>query len=175
MFVAEVGKERMKVSLDGSITPEYADWLINAPDDNDWEENRKYYRIAAEAGYAEAQVKMGRTYDPNSPEFLYWMEKAGEQGNCNACENLSDLYVADNQPKEKYVYWAKRGADQGDGLLQVYLAEYFDVKEILPGVKNPYYNPKAAMEYYLKSVDYNREEATCLRDKQRQGRKDHES
>lgn len=149
VFLAEGNQDRNKYTMDGTITPEYADWLINVPaDEIGMDENRKYFRKAAEAGYAEAQVRLANTYGYEDPQFLYWMEKAGEQNNWNACEDLMDFHAVDRESDEKYVYWLKRGADHGDPYLQYYLADYYAQEEISEGVKNPRCNPEAAMEYY---------------------------
>ena len=66
----------------------------------------RYYRIAAELGYTQAQYKLGVCYrdgfgvDFDINKALLWFKKAAEQGDVNAMYNIGIIYKSTNNPLE---------------------------------------------------------------------------
>ena len=82
----------------------------------------KWYRKAAEQGYASAKSALGWMYAngrgvaKNEEEAVKWYRKAAEQGHANAQNNLGWMYdsgqgVAKNE--EEAVKWYRKAAEQG--------------------------------------------------------------
>jgi hypothetical protein len=83
----------------------------------------KWYRKAAEQGYANAQYELGWMYDSgngvpmDSAEAVNWYRKAAEQGHADAQDNLGDMYaIGRGVPKDstEAVNWYRKAAEQGD-------------------------------------------------------------
>ena len=83
----------------------------------------KWYRKAAEQGYAKAQYNLGVVYAQgqgvakDDAEAVKWYRKAAEQGNAEAQYNLGVMY--DNgegvpQDDAEAVKWYRKAAEQGD-------------------------------------------------------------
>ncbi len=89
----------------------------------DHKEAVKWYRKAAEQGYALAQVKLGGMYGSgrgvpqDHKEAIKWCRKAAMQGNARAQFNLG-LSYADGRDvlkdDEEAVKWFRKAAEQGD-------------------------------------------------------------
>ena len=85
----------------------------------------KWYRKAAEQGYADAQYHLGEMYyygfgvDKNDSTAVEWFLKAGEQGHADAQIQLGHMY-SDGQGVDKNdstaVEWYRKGAEQGDAV-----------------------------------------------------------
>jgi TPR repeat protein len=83
----------------------------------------KWYRKAAEKGYADAQFSLGQCYrrgegvPQDYAEAVKWYRKAAEQGDAGAQYNLGVCYAnGQGVPQNKAVgiKWMKKAAQQGD-------------------------------------------------------------
>ncbi len=116
----------------------------------------KWYKKAAEQGYAYAQNDLGFLYEmARGVERDYqiaasWYRKAAEQGNASAQSNLGLMYYQGHgvqQDDKSAVTWFRKAAEQGDVDAQVYLARmYKDGK----GVKQDY---KTAIVWYRRAAE----------------------
>lgn len=67
--------------------------------DQDYDEAAKYFRLAAEQGFAGAQNSLGWAYlhgmglPPDAREAMKWFQKAADQGNTRAEVNLAWMYA----------------------------------------------------------------------------------
>ena len=86
-------------------------------------ENDEKLLKAAEAGDAEAQLKLAKTYEfKDSGKYIYWLEKAAEQDCDEAVRTLAEEYDHGNNVAEppikkdrnKAVEYFTRLADKGD-------------------------------------------------------------
>ena len=95
---------------------------IAAKEEGDFEQAVKYFRIAAENGYADAQNRLGVCYDhgegvaENKTEAFKWYMKAAQQGFDCAQRNVGICYyygegVAEN--KAEAFKWYMKAAQQG--------------------------------------------------------------
>lgn len=91
--------------------------------EKDFEEAVKWYRKAAEQGYASAQKDLGDCYyfgqgvDVDNVEAVKWYRKAAEQGDQFAQHSLGDCYYFGygvNEDNVKAVKWYKKSAEQGN-------------------------------------------------------------
>jgi len=82
----------------------------------------KWYRKAAEQGYADAQSNLGWMYGngkgvkQDDAEAVKWFRKAAEQGNSRAQHNLGEMYFTGKGVKQDYaeaVKWFRKAAVQG--------------------------------------------------------------
>jgi TPR repeat protein len=82
----------------------------------------KWYKRAAEKGYAEAQYMLGLMYDngegvpQNYSETFKWYKRAAEQGHADAQYNLGLMYHNGKGVPQNYseaFKWYKRAAEQG--------------------------------------------------------------
>jgi len=93
----------------------------------------KWYRQAAEQGYAQAQYNLGVMYyngrgvKQDDFEAVKWYRKAAEQGDADAQANLGSAYGAGRGVRQDYaeaVKWVKKAAENGsaDGQFKLGLA-----------------------------------------------------
>jgi len=94
----------------------------------------KWYRKAAEQGYAPAQVNLGRMYEygwgiaQDHVEAMKWFRKAAEQGNKEGRGSIGRMYhfgegVPKNTPEA--IRWWRMDADQGDWGSQLGVARLY--------------------------------------------------
>ena len=112
-------------------------------------EAAKWYRIAAEKGYANAQYALGGMYDSNNifnigglvsddVEAVKWYRKAAEQGHASAQYALGGMYdkgtgVVKNVSEA--MIWYKRAADRGLANAQCFLGlHYFNERNYAEAV-----------------------------------------
>lgn len=114
-----------------------AHWFLGTLDyesAHDIESALKHWRIAAEAGIADAQYRLGRILSQKAEslnEGIQWLEKAariGQKGGVpQACTALANLYMtgANGAPKDmaKAVQLYKAASGGGDPLAQLVYAE----------------------------------------------------
>ena len=83
----------------------------------------RYYREAAEQGYADAQYSLGYCYycgdgvDENETEAVKWFRKAAEQGNADAQFRLGQCYDCGrgvDKSETEAVKWYRIAAEQGN-------------------------------------------------------------
>jgi TPR repeat protein len=94
----------------------------------------KWFRKAAEQGYAVAQFNLGLMYgngmgvDKDEREAVQWFRKAAEQGNAAAQKTLGFLYEngrgVDKDDREA-VQWYRKAADQGHSVAQHNLGKLY--------------------------------------------------
>lgn len=147
----------------------------------------RYYRIAAEFGYAKAQYKLGVCYfcgygvSVDYTKALYWFQKAYEQGDIEALYNIGCIYskmdiakaesiYIDVVEKAKAIIERQESSTEALGVLGTCL---FYGKGIKKDVKKAFEYLKQAAEkgndnaqarvgccfYYGRGVDINKEEA----------------
>ena len=93
----------------------------------DYKEAVKWYRKAAEQGYAKAQNALGDCYyngegvDADDTEAVKWYRKAAEQGFAAAQYNLGDSYFNGEGVERDYteaIKWYRKAAEQGYAIAQ---------------------------------------------------------
>lgn len=85
----------------------------------DGNETKKWYRRAAEGGYAKAQNSLGSGYQAEHryTEALEWYQKAADQGDTVALNNLAYLYdlgLGTPQDRRRGFELYTKAANQGD-------------------------------------------------------------
>ena len=89
----------------------------------DFNEAVKWYRLAAEQGYAYAQFNLGAIYSEgegvpqDNEEAMKWYRLAAAQGDAYAQVNLGAMYSNGHGVPQDYqeaVKWFRKAADQGD-------------------------------------------------------------
>lgn len=102
--------------------------------EKNFEEAVKWYRKAAEQGYAPAQHDLGDCYydghgvDVDYVEAVKWYRKAAEQGNKFAQDSLGDCYYYGHGVDEdnvEAVKWYRKAAEQGLGTSQFSLGKCY--------------------------------------------------
>lgn len=104
-------------------------------DNNNYEEAVKWFRKAAENGYADAQNRLGVRYSngqgviKDEEEAFRWFLKAAEQGHSKAQSNVGYCYyygdgVSEDEDKAKE--WLRKSAEQGDELAIKWLHEWYN-------------------------------------------------
>lgn len=131
-------------------------------DQKDYAEAVKWYRLAAEQGYAPAQNDLGYCYqkgygvDQNYSQSIYWYRKAADQGYATGQSNLGYMYYYGYGVTTNYadaVYWFRKAADQGKPVAQNWMGFMYE---------NGYGVTKSlfeAMKWYQKSADQGNESA----------------
>lgn len=115
-----------------------ADYNSNAISESQEEDPFTKVKKAAEAGNADAQVKLGRIYDykfneynieQNEAEAFKWYKKAAEQGNPEGMESLALSYEYGSRvvPKDysEALKWHLKAAEKGDVAAQYNLGEIY--------------------------------------------------
>lgn len=94
----------------------------------------KWYRKAADQGYAEAQLLLGIIYDQgvgvakDYAQALEWYRKAAEQGYAKAQFNLGSMYdegLGLQQDYQQAANWYRKAADQGFAKAQFNLGSMY--------------------------------------------------
>lgn len=107
-----------------------------------WEEAIKWFNIAAEKGFADAQCNLGICYQngwgvqKNIDKAIELYTKAAKQGHAQAQNNLGSRYFeGDGVQKDinEAIRWWLKAAENGDshGLINLINCHYFDGKEKL--------------------------------------------
>jgi TPR repeat protein len=87
----------------------------------------RWYRAAADQGYAHAQVHVGNLYtdgegvEQNYAEALGWFRKAAEQGDYEAQNNIGFFYLSGWGVPQDYgqaMEWFRKAADKGNEVAQ---------------------------------------------------------
>jgi TPR repeat protein len=101
----------------------------------DDKEAMKWYRLAADQGYASAQNNLGLMYangqgvPKDDKEAVKWYRLAADQGNANAQFNLGGRYANGQGVPQDYkeaVKWYRLAADQGNASAQFSLGVRYD-------------------------------------------------
>ena len=91
-------------------------------------------KMAAESGYAVAQVSLGYYIDngigtkPNLQDALFWYQKAAEQGSATAFNNLGDMYFAGRGVEQNFnvaLDYVKRAIEKGSAIAYAILAKFY--------------------------------------------------
>ena len=93
----------------------------------------RWYRLAAEQGYAAAQSNLGVMYD--NGEAVRWYRLAAEQGYAAAQFNLGVMYAnGEGVPEDdaEAVRWYRLAAEQGDATAQSNLGLMYATGEGVP-------------------------------------------
>ena len=116
----------------------------------------KWYRKAADQGYAGAQCNLGYCYSKGNgvtqsyTEAVKWYRKAADQGNMYAQSNLGVCYANGNGVTQSYteaVKWYRKAADQGHAGAQSGLGYCYEMGN---GVTQSY---TEAVKWYRKAAD----------------------
>lgn len=127
--------------------------------DTDYEEAEKWFRKAAESGYAKAQFNLGLCYETgNGVEQDYeaavkWFRKAAEQNLAKAQYELArclDEGMGCERNYEEAVKWYKKAADQGHPASQYYTGVYCEKNGDMELAFQWY--SKAAAQNYVKAM-----------------------
>ncbi len=122
----------------------------------EYEDAVRYYRQAADKGYADAQTALGELYlsgdsiKKDETEALKLFKQAAAQNNTVAMRDLGAIYkMGYGVPKDTYeaAKWYRKGAELGNPDCMTFLAELI----LLDAVKGNY---KEALEWLNKAVDY---------------------
>ena len=99
-----------------------------------YEEAIKWYRKAAEQGYADAQCNLADMYHygwgvpEDDEEAVKWYREAAEQGHADAQCNLADMYrygFGVPEDDEEAVKWYREAAEQGHADAQCNLGDMY--------------------------------------------------
>ena len=124
------------------------------PEDN--QEAVKWYRKAAEQGYAKAQYNLGVMYGKgegvaeDDREAVKWYRKAAEQGIARAQYNLGNRYLRGEgvpEDDQEAVKWLRRAAEQGYARAQLNLGNRYGKGE---GVAE---DDREAVKWYRKAAE----------------------
>jgi TPR repeat protein len=116
----------------------------------------KWYRKAANQGYAEAQYGLGRMYDygegvrESDNQAVKWYQKAADQGYAKAQSQLGWMYQSGKGVRKDYkqaVKWYQKAADQGSAGAQKNIGWMYHNGK---GVREDY---KQAVKWYQKAAD----------------------
>ena len=133
-----------------------------AYDNKNYSEAVKYFRKAAEQGYAKAQNNLGDCYywgngvEKNYAEAVKWFKKAAEQGDAYAQCNLGYCYENGEgvtKDKTEAVKWYKKAAEQGHAEAQKELGDCYYYGW---GVKE---DKTEAVKWYKKAAEQGNERA----------------
>ena len=104
----------------------------------DYQAAVKWYRLAAEQGYAQAQYNLGAAYalgegvPQDYRKAVHWYRLAAEQGNAVAQSSLGVLYAQGEgvpQDYKKAVHWYRLAAEQGNAAAQSNLGVVYALGE----------------------------------------------
>jgi TPR repeat protein len=148
---AEKSSTGLERSISGSTAPAYdfnktrelaeqqdaLGWMYSEGNgvDQDFKESVKWFRKAAEQGYANAQNRLGYKYDigegvpRDDKEAVKWYRKSAEQGHPMAQSNMGNMYLTGaGVPKddEEAVKWYRKAAEQGLAPAQFNLGLAYD-------------------------------------------------
>ena len=90
---------------------------------------------SAEFGDVDSQAYLMKMYEfdvGNDDEVLYWAEKAAQNGNTEAMENLGKMYYYGNMVKQDYksaLYWLEKAASKGSEFSCCLLGKYYEVQK----------------------------------------------
>jgi hypothetical protein len=107
----------------------------------DYAEAVKWYRKAADQGYASAQFNLGFMYNKgkgvplDDTEAVKWYRKAAEQGDAKAQSNLGFMYQHGEGVTQDYteaVKWYRKAAEQGQAGAQYNLGFKYRTGEGVP-------------------------------------------
>ena len=128
----------------------------------DYTEAVKWYRKAAEQGYAKAQYNLGVMYangqgvQQDYTEAVKWYRKAAEQGKARAQYNLGVMYANGQGVQQDYteaVKWYRKAAEQGKVQAQYYLGVMYANGQ---GVQQNY---TGAVKWYRRAAKQGKVEA----------------
>ena len=100
----------------------------------DYVEAARWYRLAADQDYVEAQVRLGAMYlmgrgvERDFVAAADWYERAAEQGNVEAQNAIAGLYLTGNgvdQDDLQAARWYRLAAEQGDTEAQYFIGALF--------------------------------------------------
>ena len=155
---------RIIEALTGQVVPD-PDMMTNryekglaAYNNGSYQEALEFYRLSAEAGYANAQVNLGFMYSTgkgipaDKEKAAFWYEKAASQNNPTALSNLGMCYrdgAGVPQDLKKAFDLFQKSADLGNAVAQTSLGFMYDTGKGIPADKE-----KAAF-WYEKAASQN--------------------
>ena len=99
-----------------------------------YKESLKWTKIAADKGFAPAQLRLGLMYETGKGVLIdyvtavKWYRKSAEQGNVSAQNNMGLMYELGNGVLKNYkvsASWYKKAADAGSATAQMNLGIYY--------------------------------------------------
>ncbi|MDG4868133.1 tetratricopeptide repeat protein [Guyparkeria sp. 1SP6A2] len=91
--------------------------------EQDYHEGMRWYRAAADAGFAPSELALGTLYyhgqgvDPDATKAAHWFERAAGKGYARAQSNLAALYLGGGEGVEvdydRALHWYRQAAAQG--------------------------------------------------------------
>ena len=111
----------------------------------DYNEAIKWYRLAAEQGYAKAQNNLGIMYDSglgvkqDYSEAIKWYRLAADKGYSGAQTSLGIMYDYGRGVKKDHLEalkWYRKAADQGDADAQFFIGNMYHWGEVKPITKD---------------------------------------
>ena len=145
-----------------STTENYFKLGLKCYSSEDYKEAVKWYRKAAEQGYANAQCNLAECYyygngvARDDKEAVKWYRKAAEQGHARAQYSLVECYYEGNGVARDYIEaikWCRKAAEQGQADAQYKLAECYYNGTVLAKDK------KEAIKWYDKAAKQGNEGA----------------
>lgn len=123
------------------------------------EEGVKWYRMAAEQGYAEAQCNLAFCYkrgigvEPDMEEAYKWYRKAAEQGDADAQCDVGDCYkdgIGVEVDFYQTIEWYTKALEQGEARAQYFIGYCYEMGDGMEENKEMAYNlyQKAAEQGY---------------------------
>ena len=137
---------------------------ITAMEEGDYSQAVKYFRSAAENGYADAQNRLGVRYQngegvtENDEEAFKWYMKAAQQGHMKAQRNVGDCYCLGNgvaENVEEAFKWYMKAAQQDDAYAQYWIGYCYYIGI---GIAE---NDTEAFKWYMKAAQQDYDEAQC--------------
>ena len=153
LFLNAAPKRAEEISVDKEKCQFYSDYIVtlgspeeeaeaekafekgkSCYDEEDYTEAVKWYRKAAEQGYARAQNNLGECYyngegvAEDYTEAVKWFRKAAEQGNAIAQYHLGERYYYGQgvtEDETEAVKWYRKAAEQGSAIAQNKLGECY--------------------------------------------------
>lgn len=147
--------------IDTSLEELYLEGVLHY-DKKEYEQAMNNFRLAAEQGYAPAQISLGDCYwdcegvPEDEHEAVKWYRKAAEQGYDEGQLVLGNCYRDGYGVEEDYheaVKWMQKAAEQGNELAQFHLGCWFMNGE---GVEQ---NQEEAIKWYLMAAEQGQEDA----------------
>jgi hypothetical protein len=140
----------------GDVALNIEDVIKQAKETGDLAKKAKLWRIAAEAGNAEAWFELAECYyngdgiEENDAEAVKWYQKAAEQGNSEAQYILGECYNFGNgveQNGELAIKWFRMASEQGDAEATFQIGDCYNSGFVVEQ------NSEIAMKWYRKAAE----------------------
>ena len=160
----EYEEEPTKPSVSSETPEQCYDKAEEYYDAKNYTEAVKWYRKAADQGYADAQCNLGYMYNQglgvtkSSAEAVKWYRKAAEQGSITAQCNMGYMYeqgLGVSQNYSEAMKWYRKSADQGYARGEYNVGYLYETGK---GVSKDY---SEAAYWYRKAADHGYAAAQC--------------